>query len=178
MGTVPRNPDYQLPANRTIQKFAFHSAGQMMIEGDADPDSVAAGFLAHPGINRLKSPVFGNDQFMVFPNFSMHITINGWWWTTYWPLTKGRALWRTTFFYKQPQSLREKFAINHAVALQRDIFAEDNLCFQKQQAMLESGGKPFIQFGEQEILCRHLVAVISGIAKQTHPEDGYQIAAE
>jgi phenylpropionate dioxygenase-like ring-hydroxylating dioxygenase large terminal subunit len=177
-GLVPRNTEYRLPDSRPVQKFAFSSAGQMMVEGEAGEDKQKTGFLGHPGINKLNSPVFQNEQIMIFPNFSTHIGINGWWSTSYWPLSLGRAFWRTVFYYKRPKSLREKFAIHYAIGLQRDIFTEDNGCFQKQYKMFQSGGKPFIQFGEGEMLCRHLVAVITGIADQRTPTENRRIAAE
>jgi hypothetical protein len=80
-------------------------------------------------------------------------------------------MWRTTFYYERPSNLRERFARHYALALQRDIFTEDNSCFQKQQAMLQSGGKPFIQLGESEILLRHLAAVLSGIGRKIRPSE-------
>lgn len=87
--------------------------------------------------------------------------MNGWWWTSYWPLSRDRSKWKTVYYYKTPQNIREFFARNYSIALQRDIFTEDNACFQRQQAMLDSGGKKEIFFGEQEILLRHLMAVIA-----------------
>jgi phenylpropionate dioxygenase-like ring-hydroxylating dioxygenase large terminal subunit len=154
-------------------KFAFEGVGQMFVEGDTTSEQAARGFLGHPGINPSKSPLFQIDQYWLFPNASINIAIaiNGWWCTTYWPITKDRSMWRTTFFYEHPSNLRELFARHYALALQRDIFTEDNSCFQKQQAMFQSGGKPFIQLGESEILLRHLAAVLSGIDQKIRPSE-------
>jgi phenylpropionate dioxygenase-like ring-hydroxylating dioxygenase large terminal subunit len=174
--TSPRNPAYRVPDYQKVRKFAFESAGQMTMVGDGTETPVE-GFLAHPGVNRFKSPVFQSDQFAIFPNYSIHLTAAGWWTTSYWPLTKDTSLWRTTFYFKKPRTCREQFALTAGVVLNRDIFAEDNSCFQKQQKMLESGGKPFIQFGEQEILLRHLVAVLSGIEGQTRVRHNTRIVA-
>ena len=65
------------------------------------------------------------------------------------------------------------------MALSRDIFAEDNSCFQKQQNALQSGAKSHIQFGESEIMLRHQIAVIQAIDDHRHsPDDTLAIAAE
>jgi phenylpropionate dioxygenase-like ring-hydroxylating dioxygenase large terminal subunit len=171
MGTVPRSIDYRLSEDRVVQRFAFEGAGQMFVEGDTSPEQAASGFLAHPDINPSKSPLFQIDQYWLFPNISINIAINGWWYTTYAPITKDRSMWHTTFFYERPSNLRERFARHYALALQRDIFTEDNTCFQKQQAMLQSGGKSFIQLGESEILLRHLAAVLCGIDRKIRPSE-------
>ncbi|MDB5687708.1 MAG: hypothetical protein JWR77_2297 [Rhizorhabdus sp.] len=174
--TIPCNPDYRLPARRIVQRFASANGQQMMVEGGAEGNA-SCEFLHHPAINRIKTPIFGNEQFNLFPNFSIHITVNGFWTTSYWPISKGKSSWLTTYYYKPPVSCREEFSLHVNGALQRDIFAEDNSCFQKQQAMLESGAKKFVQFGESEILLRHLVGVIAGIENNRNDE-GYRIAAE
>jgi phenylpropionate dioxygenase-like ring-hydroxylating dioxygenase large terminal subunit len=176
--TIPCNPEYRLPERRMVQRFASANGQQMMVEGGAEGNA-SGDFLGHPGINRINSQVFGNEQFNLFPNFSIHISVNGYWTTSYWPISKGRANWLTTYYYKPPKSCREEFSLQVAGALQRDIFAEDNSCFQKQQSMLESGVKRFVQLGESEILLRHLHAVVEGIDRNR--EGGapdYAIAAE
>lgn len=175
--TIPCNPEYRVPERRVVQRFASQHGPQFMVEGGLQGD-IGGAFLSHPAINRLQSPFFSNDQFNLFPTVSIHISLNGYWTTSYWPITKERSRWRSTFYYTKPKSLREEFSINHAVALQRDIFAEDNSCFQKQQAMLASGAKPFIQFGEGEILLRHQIAVIEGIDSNRKDERRYALAAE
>ena len=167
--TIPCNPAYRLPERRVVQKFAGRHGQQMMVEGGMT-GNVSGDFLSHPAINRIKTDVFGNDQFNIFPNFSIHISVNGYWTTSYWPISKGRSQWLTTFYYKRPKSLREDFSLRVVGALQRDIFAEDNSCFQKQQRALESGARKFIQLGEGEILLRHQLAVLEAITGNHKPE--------
>jgi phenylpropionate dioxygenase-like ring-hydroxylating dioxygenase large terminal subunit len=163
--TIPCNPEYRLPEKRLVQRFASANGQQMMVEGGAQGNA-SCDFLSHPAINRIGSNIFGNEQFNLFPNFSIHVTVNGYWTTSYWPISRTKSTWLTTYYYKKPKSCREQFSLEVNGALQRDIFAEDNSCFQKQQSMLESGAKKFIQLGESEILLRHLVAVIGGIENQ------------
>jgi len=167
--TIPCNPDYRLPDSRIVQRFASRNGQQMMVEGGLTGNA-SGDFLGHPAINRIKTHVFGNDQFNIFPNFSIHISLNGYWTTSYWPIDKSRSQWLTTYYYKAPKSLREDFSLRALGALQRDIFAEDNSCFQKQQRAFQSGARKFIQLGEGEILLRHQLAVLEAIAGQHMPQ--------
>lgn len=162
--TIPCNPDYRLPERRIVQKFAGQHGQQMMVEGGMT-GNMSGDFLGHPGINRINSNIFGNDQFNIFPNFSIHISLNGYWTTSYWPVSRSKSQWLTTYYYKKPKSLREDFSLRAMGVLQRDIFAEDNSCFQKQQRTMESGAKKFIQLGEAEIMLRHQLAVIEAIVE-------------
>jgi phenylpropionate dioxygenase-like ring-hydroxylating dioxygenase large terminal subunit len=160
--TVPCNPDYRLPENRIVQRFAQANAAQMMVEG-GQQGNIGGTFLSHPAINPLKSDLFANEQFNLFPNTSLHISLGGYWMTSYWPITKELSRWRSTFFFRTPRSHAEEFSIQAAMGLSRDIFAEDNSCFQKQQAALASGGKSHVIFAESEMMLRHHIAVIQGI---------------
>ena len=176
--SIPCNPDYRLPPDRLVQRFAQANAQQMMVEGGSQ-GNVGGTFLSHPAINPLGSEMFANEQFNIFPNVSIHISLGGYWTTSYWPITRERALWRSTFYFRTPQSRAEEFSIQAAMALSRDIFAEDNSCFQKQQAALQSGAKSHIQFGESEIMLRHQIAVIQAIADHRNGHDTTMaIAAE
>src|SRR3546814_9837520 len=69
----------------------------------------------------------------------------------YWPLAPGKAIWESRYYSRKPSNLREDFAAQYSLALNRDTVMEDNLCLEKQQVAMESGAKPFIQFGEQEV---------------------------
>lgn len=150
----------------------------MMVEG-GQQGNVGGTFLTHRAVNPLKSELFANEQFNVFPNTSIHISLGGYWMTSYWPITKELSRWRSTFFFRTPRSHAEDFAIQAAMALNRDIFAEDNSCFQKQQAALASGAKSHIIFAESEMMLRHQIAVFQGIEDhRSNPADPMAIAAE
>jgi phenylpropionate dioxygenase-like ring-hydroxylating dioxygenase large terminal subunit len=175
--SIPCNPEFRLPESRLVQRFAQDNAQQMMVEGGAN-GNVGGTFLSHPAVNPLKSEMFANEQFNIFPNFSIHISLGGYWTTSYWPITRGLSRWRSTYYFRKPESLAEEFSIQSAMALNRDIFAEDNSCFQKQQSMLESGGKDHIMFGESEIMLRHQIAVMQGIENNRNFPTSYTEAAE
>ena len=166
--TVPGNPVFRLSAKRLVQRFSASHGEQMLVEGGME-GKASGRFLDHPAINRSGCKDFTNDQFVIFPNLSIHVTANGYWTSSYWPITKDRSIWSTTFYYRTPVSCRETFALQFAGALQRDIFAEDNGCFQRQQETLESGGRAFVQLGESEIILRYMAAVLSGLEQSMPP---------
>src|SRR3546814_8802152 len=94
----------------------------------------------------------------------------------YWPLAPGKAIWESRYYSRKPSNLREDFAAQYSLALNRDTVMEDNLCLEKQQVAMESGAKPFIQFGEQEVACRHFAAVWESIAEDGGTSVEYQQA--
>jgi phenylpropionate dioxygenase-like ring-hydroxylating dioxygenase large terminal subunit len=160
MGSVPRNLEYALPQDRIVKAFVGRNFVAHRPEVGADQSASPTGFPGHPGINPTGSPDWMSDQFMMFPNWSIHTARSGWWTTAYWPLSRTRSLWRSTWFYRPPESLRERFGLHQSAASNRDVVSEDNSCFQRQQKAMESGARRFIQFGEQEMLLRHMAAVI------------------
>lgn len=176
-GTVPGNPEFAISPHRPMQLFAFMGADQFLPGAEGQVDKPKAGFFTHPDVNRIGSNLTVNEQYTLFPNFSIHLSLSGWWTTSYWPLDKRRAYWETTYYYRKPQSHREMFARHYGLALQRDIFTEDNSCFQKQQWVLESGALPAVHFGENEILLRHLNAVIT-TAYDASREEASLLAAD
>src|SRR3546814_15001619 len=96
----------------------------------------------------------------------------------YWPLAPGKAIWESRYYSRKPSNLREDFAAQYSLALNRDTVMEDNLCLEKQQVAMESGAKPFIQFGEQEVACRHFAAVWESIAEDGGTSVEYQRSEE
>ena len=157
MAVVPRNTDFRWPEHRKVHRFAVENADQLFGEGDVS----AKGMAAHPLVNILKTPKWQVDFYLVFPNFTLNIAPNAWWMTYYLPLSKDRSHWKTTYFFRKPTKPSELFGRRHAGAFQRDILTEDNCAFQRQQMMMESGGKSHIMLGEQEVLLRHFNAVVS-----------------
>jgi hypothetical protein len=160
MGSVPRNLEYALPPDQIVKAFAGRNFVAHLPQVGADQSAPPTGFPGHPGINPTGSPSWMSDQFMMFPNWSIHTARSGWWTTAYWPLSRTRSLWRSTWYHRPPESLRERFGLHHTAVSSRDILSEDNSCFQRQQKAMESGARRFIQFGEQEMLLRHMAAVI------------------
>jgi phenylpropionate dioxygenase-like ring-hydroxylating dioxygenase large terminal subunit len=164
MGSVPRNPDYELPVDRLVQGFSFRNAAQMVIADTGTGKADQPSFLGHPDVNSSASEVWGNDQYVLYPHFIFHVSLGGWWLHRFWPLAPNKTYWEAVYHFERPTSLRNQFAIQYSLALNRDTLMEDNLALVQQQEVMESGAKKWVQFGTQEILCKHLAAVSEAIA--------------
>lgn len=164
MNSVPRNPEFTLTPEKLVQAFSFMNAQQMVIADTGVQDKPEETFAGHPDINPLRSNLWGNDQFVLYPHFIFHVSLGGWWLHRFWPIAADKCYWEAVYHFERPQSLRNQFAVQYSLALNRDTLMEDNLALVQQQEVMESGAKTIVQFGEQEGLCRHLAAVSEAAA--------------
>jgi phenylpropionate dioxygenase-like ring-hydroxylating dioxygenase large terminal subunit len=162
--SVPRNPEFELPADKLVQSFSFRHAAQMVIADTGAHKATGPTFAGHPDINVAKSDVWGNDQYVLYPHFIFHVSLGGWWLHRFWPLAPGKTFWEAVYHFERPTSLRNRFAIQCSLALNRDTLMEDNLALVQQQQVMESGAKKWVQFGTPEIMCTHLAAVSEAVA--------------
>lgn len=168
MATIGYNRDYRFPDHRLVQNFAAANVAGMLQTGEE-----GGGLANHPQVNRAGHKDFGNDQYFLFPNMSIVIAHTGWWYTSYVPLARDRFQWSIVFHYERPRTAREMFCLTQSVVFQRDLLTEDNVRFPYQQELMTSGAKSFFQFGEPELLLRHLHAVMATAIRSTtddHPE--------
>jgi phenylpropionate dioxygenase-like ring-hydroxylating dioxygenase large terminal subunit len=163
LSSVPRNPDFQLSEEKLVQSFSFRNATQMVIADTGAQHGPEKTFANHPDINKHQSNVWGNDQYVLYPHFIFHLSMGGWWLHRFWPLESGKCYWEAIYHFERPASLRNQFAIQYSLALNRDTLMEDNLALVQQQQVMESGAKKWVQFGDQEIMCKHLAAVSEAI---------------
>ena len=163
MSSVPRNPEFEMPADKMIQRFAFSNAAQMVIADTGSAGLPEKSFATHPDINRDQSNVWGNDQYVLYPHFIVHVSMGGWWLHRFWPLASGKTYWEAVYHFDRPTSLRNEFAVQYSLALNRDTLMEDNLALVQQQRVMESGAKKFVQFGQTEMSCAHLAAVSEAV---------------
>ena len=175
MNSVPRNPDFELSSEKLVQAFSFMNAQQMVIEDTGSQDRPDETFATHPDVNVAGSNLWGNDQFVLYPHFIFHMSIGGWWLHRFWPIAANKCYWEAVYHFEQPQSLRNQMAVQYSLALNRDTLMEDNLALVQQQEVMESGAKKIVQFGGQELLCKHLAAVSEAVSNDIHPQ---AIAAE
>ena len=165
MSSVPRNPDYELPVEKLVQSFAFRNAAQMVIADTGTQDSPELTFATHADVNKEGSKVWGNDQYVLYPHFIFHVSMGGWWLHRFWPLAPNRCYWEAVYHFERPLKARNQFAVQYSLALNRDTLMEDNLALVQQQQVMESGARKVVQFGDQEMLCKHLAAVSEAVTK-------------
>lgn len=159
MNSVPRNPEFELSPEKLVQAFSFMNASQMVIQETGSQERPEKTFATHPDINATGSNVWGNDQFVLYPHFIFHLSLGGWWLHRFWPIAPNKCYWEAVYHFERPQSLRNQMAVQYSLALNRDTLMEDNLALVQQQQVMESGAKTIVQFGDQELLCKHLAAV-------------------
>lgn len=157
MQSHSRNPDFQLSPEKLVQTFSFLGGRRRSVA--MDRASATQTFVAHPDVNRTGSDLWDNDQYVIYPNLIFHVAPGGWRLRRFWPITPEKTLFEAIYRFETPASLREIFAMQSGLALGRDTLIEDNVALGQQQQVLASGGKTFAQFGDQEIVCKHLAAV-------------------
>jgi phenylpropionate dioxygenase-like ring-hydroxylating dioxygenase large terminal subunit len=173
---VDLNPEFKLNPKTPVQSFSFAQSAGMVVQSDDGGAGSERNFRDHHGFNHHQSALWASEQFNLFPNFNIHVALNGWWSMSYWPIAPGKALWESRYYFRASKSTRDVFAAHYSLALNRDTVVEDNLCLAQQQAAMHSGAKSFIQFGEQEICCTHFAAVWEATAGEKSVE--YRQAAE
>ncbi len=152
---APNNPEFRPSERRPVQKLVFECVPYMVVSESGQSD------LMVPGMNHDNSKDWAVDLFALFPNTILHVALNGFYTFQYWPIEPGKYLWEARMYYRNaPRSRREEFGIHGTAAFNRDISTEDATCIESQQVAFASGAKPYIQFGESELLCRHQAALI------------------
>jgi phenylpropionate dioxygenase-like ring-hydroxylating dioxygenase large terminal subunit len=169
MNSVPRNPEFELTPEKLVQAFSFRNAAQMVIADTGAQGSPERTFAGHPDINTSGSNVWGNDQYILYPHFIFHMSLGGWWLHRFWPIAPNKCYWEAVYHFERPQSLRNQMAVQYSLALNRDTLMEDNLALVQQQQVMESGAKTMVQFGDQELMCKHLAAVSEAAANDIGP---------
>jgi phenylpropionate dioxygenase-like ring-hydroxylating dioxygenase large terminal subunit len=147
----PRNLDYAPDPGKPIQTLAFGSLPHMFLRDADDP----GGPFAKTDINRAKAANWG---------VGLDLSYNGFWCTLAWPVTAETCIWEARYYFREPRTRRERFGTEGALAFNRDTLLEDVVCCEKQQEMMRSGGRAFIQFGENEYILRHEAAVWQAVA--------------
>ena len=173
--SVPRNPEFELSPEKLVQSFAFINAAQMVIPDTGTQGAPEHTFATHPDCNKGGSNVWGTDQYVIYPNFIFHTSLGGWWLHRFWPLEPGKCYWEAVYHFEKPTSLRNQFAVQYSLALNRDTLMEDNLALMQQQEVMGSGAKQVVQFGDQEIVCKHQAAVSEAVIRS---HEAMAIAAE
>lgn len=158
--STPVNPAFQLSGQKPIQAFAFTNATFLTASAPGQ-EGGAIGFGERAGFNPAKAELWGADQITVFPNFLLNVSPNGWWIHRFWPLAPDRTAWEVTYAFRAASSAREKFALEYFLSFNRDTLMEDMAAIRLQQEAMASGEIEFIQFGEQEMACRHSIAVVT-----------------
>jgi phenylpropionate dioxygenase-like ring-hydroxylating dioxygenase large terminal subunit len=163
--SIPFNPEFVPSNGRLVQRFALTNAVPMVFGNDATTGK-SVSFADQPGVNGTGSNVWSNEQFAIYPHFVLHVSMGGWFYHRFWPVDEQTTNWEVVYHFRPVSSLRESFSNQYLYAFNRDTLTEDNVAIEQQQPLLRSGYAS-IQFGTQEMTCRHFAAVNTAVVEAT-----------
>jgi len=151
--SVYYNPEHQ-PTAAELLAFKY---GPTILQG------TAAGDGPPQGINPERSPKWGFDINVFFPNFILDLANGSYWTQTFWPIAVGRTLWEVSLYMEPATNPGERIGQEFSKVLMRDAFREDLSRLESIQANMASGALTQTPLSDQEILVRHAYHVVNGI---------------
>ncbi|WP_347270915.1 aromatic ring-hydroxylating oxygenase subunit alpha [Rhizorhabdus histidinilytica] len=113
-----------------------------------------------PTINPDHRPDFAFELSVLFPNTLLHVSEGIWFTHQFWPLAHNRTLWEGRYYVKAPTSNAGRWAIEHAMTLQRNAWLEDTATMEDTQRAMQSRAKMHQHLQDDEILIRHATVVV------------------
>lgn len=103
---------------------------------------------------------FAFELSVIFPNTLLHVSEGIWFTHQFWPLAHNRTLWEGRYYVKAPTTNAERWAIEHAMTLQRNAWLEDTATMEDTQRAMQSRAKTLQHLQDDEILIRHGAVVV------------------
>jgi len=112
-----------------------------------------------PGLNPARSPAWGEDSFLFFPNFMLLIWKPNWYLTYhYWPTSYNTHIFEGTLYFVPPTNAFERLQQELAAVTFREYGLQDCNTLEATQSMLETRVVDSFPLCDQEIALRHLHA--------------------
>jgi phenylpropionate dioxygenase-like ring-hydroxylating dioxygenase large terminal subunit len=110
-----------------------------------------------PGVNPARSPVWGIDSFVFFPNFMVLLWAPNWYLTYhYCPTSYNTHIFEGTLYFVPPTNARERLGQELAAVTFKEFALQDGNTLEATQTMLETRAVTEFPLNDQEILLRHL----------------------
>ncbi len=110
-----------------------------------------------PALNPARSPAWGLDSFVFFPNFMLLIWSTGWYLTYhYWPTSYNTHIFEGTLYFVPPANATERLRQELAAVTFKEYALQDGNTLEATQMMLETRAVTMFPLNDQEILLRHL----------------------
>jgi phenylpropionate dioxygenase-like ring-hydroxylating dioxygenase large terminal subunit len=143
----PRDPSMVKPIERALRSGLF---------GPWDRPDIGIDELP-PGINPARSPAWGVDSWVLFPNFMLLVWAPNWYLTYhYWPTSYRSHVFEGTLFFVPPRNASERLAQELAAVTFKEYALQDGNTLEATQRMIESRAVTEFPLNDQEILLRHL----------------------
>ena len=92
-----------------------------------------------PAVNPARSPAWGIDSFLFFPNFMMLVWEPNWYLTYhYWPTSYNTHIFEGTLYFVPPKNARERLQQELAAVTFKEYSLQDGNTLEATQSMLES----------------------------------------
>jgi phenylpropionate dioxygenase-like ring-hydroxylating dioxygenase large terminal subunit len=126
-----------------------------------------------PGVNPTKSPSWGIDSFLFFPNFMILLWKPNWYLTYhYWPTSYNTHIFETSLYFVPPQNAFERLQQELAVVTFKEFGLQDGNTLEATQSMIESGAVTEFPLCDQEIMLRHLHTTVRDHVDKHQSETG------
>lgn len=110
-----------------------------------------------PGLNPARSPAWGIDSFVFFPNFMLLVWAPNWYLTYhYWPTSFRSHIFEGTLYFVPPKNASERLAQELAAVTFKEYALQDGNTLEATQRMIESRAVTEFLLNDQEVLLRHL----------------------
>ncbi len=108
-----------------------------------------------PTLNDEGRDDYAFELSVFFPNWLLHVAEGIWFTHQFWPLGHDKCLWEGKYYVAEPRTHSERWALEHAICLQRNAWLEDTGTMEDTDFALRSGAKPVMQLHDEEVLVRH-----------------------
>jgi phenylpropionate dioxygenase-like ring-hydroxylating dioxygenase large terminal subunit len=143
----PKDLDMVKPIERVLRSGLF---------GPWDRPDVVPEELP-PGLNPARSPAWGIDSFVFFPNFMLLVWAPGWYLTYhYWPTSYNSHLFEGALYFVPPKTATERVRQELAAVTFKEYALQDGNTLEATQRMLESRAVTSFPLNDQEVLLRQL----------------------
>lgn len=113
-----------------------------------------------PTINPDRRADFAFELSVLFPNTLIHVSEGIWFTHQFWPLAHDKTLWEGRYYVAPPRNYAQRWALEHAMILQRNAWLEDTATMEATQRAMASGAKRVMILQDEEILVRHGAYVV------------------
>ena len=103
------------------------------------PDIAGLDPAARRRLNPARSPTWGVDSFVLFPNFMLLVWAPGWYLTYhYWPTSYNRHIFEGTLYFVPPKNATERLRQELAAVTFKEYALQDGNTLEATQSMIES----------------------------------------
>jgi phenylpropionate dioxygenase-like ring-hydroxylating dioxygenase large terminal subunit len=158
---IQGNPDWRPTGD--VVKFIVAAAGNVSLRVvDSDARQPAAKKLsAYESVNPIGMPHFWLRMLSILPFAQIAISDDNYVTNQFWPRGPDRTQYVQRYYFRTPPgSFLEEFCRAHMIAATRDLLTEDAAMTRSQYHSLRSGGVKHLHLGENELLVRHVHAVV------------------